>query len=503
MKKIHIAILFFLIVGPAFAGPSSFHRMGSSQSWWSQLFNTHPLFYTLEQCRQLIGADGTDYRDPTVDSDFDGIPDVKEDSNGNCRCDDEDISCWVDPDTDGDGIPDGQELNGASIDRPADIRHLESGETRATVPFCGHDIHHDPCDVDGDHLSNAHDLDSDNDGIPDYAEDRTPNFVPQNTGYLYYYDGINNNTPVVDSQGAPITCDLTNNGNEWNVGAGVKDYIVSRQGVHLFWDHRTDPASDQEIEILICKNPTLDSNNLNGRMDAPCETNAYKAHTDGDGVLDGVDHCPHIPDPTNRCVLEPQCHPSVIITGPNTTPRAPVCSPTSPDTDGDGLSNCCEAMLGTDPNNPDSDGDGIPDGQEDANHNCIHDANETDPLNPDTDGDGVGDGTDPCSLNPNPNCTAPPPPPPQVCVEDDGGDNPAVGSKTFYRQGAVVSGAQKDSCERGDILKEFFCDPAIGNQINHRYYLCKPHDCQVVQGFGTCSGSDARPVTNPATFGLP
>jgi hypothetical protein len=69
------------------------------------------------------------------------------------------------------------------------------------------------------------------------------------------------------------------------------------------------------------------------------------------------------------------------------------------DTDGDGLTDADEAMIGTDPMNPDSDGDGLGDGQE------VNDT-LTDPLDPDTDADGLTDGrevttelTDPLDLD--------------------------------------------------------------------------------------------------------
>ncbi|NOJ79128.1 adventurous gliding motility protein AgmC [Myxococcus xanthus] len=85
------------------------------------------------------------------------------------------------------------------------------------------------------------------------------------------------------------------------------------------------------------------------------------------------------------------------------------------DTDGDGLTDAEEVVLGTDPENPDTDGDGLPDGievntagtdpldddsdddgildgNEDANHNGIVDDGETDPNNGDTDGDLLSDG---------------------------------------------------------------------------------------------------------------
>ncbi|WP_225888062.1 adventurous gliding motility protein AgmC [Myxococcus xanthus] len=85
------------------------------------------------------------------------------------------------------------------------------------------------------------------------------------------------------------------------------------------------------------------------------------------------------------------------------------------DTDGDGLTDAEEVVLGTDPENADTDGDGLPDGievntagtdpldddsdddgildgNEDANHNGIVDEGETDPNNWDTDGDLLSDG---------------------------------------------------------------------------------------------------------------
>ena len=78
------------------------------------------------------------------------------------------------------------------------------------------------------------------------------------------------------------------------------------------------------------------------------------------------------------------------------------------DSDSDGLSDMCEAKLGTDPYNPDTDMDGLKDSDEDANHNCVFesDMGETNPLSPDTDGDGIMDGNEipGCALNSDPNC---------------------------------------------------------------------------------------------------
>jgi len=81
----------------------------------------------------------------------------------------------------------------------------------------------------------------------------------------------------------------------------------------------------------------------------------------------------------------------------------------STDSDGDGIPDLQEVLLGTDPDNPDSDDDGISDGDEidiwgsdplnmDTDDDLLYDGGElvygTDILNPDTDGDYLSDGNE-------------------------------------------------------------------------------------------------------------
>ncbi len=79
--------------------------------------------------------------------------------------------------------------------------------------------------------------------------------------------------------------------------------------------------------------------------------------------------------------------PSGSAKGNGTGPLDPVSGPMDPflDSDGDGLPDWFEILIGTDPSNADTDGDGLTDFQEVFLYH-------TNPLKPDTDGDGFTDG---------------------------------------------------------------------------------------------------------------
>jgi hypothetical protein len=98
--------------------------------------------------------------------------------------------------------------------------------------------------------------------------------------------------------------------------------------------------------------------------------------TDGDGLLDGEEvllgTSPLHPDTDGDGLSD---YDEVRRYGTDPLRR---------DTDGDGLSDLEEIMLGTSPTRADTDGDGLPDG--------VEIARGTDPLNRDTDGDGIPDG---------------------------------------------------------------------------------------------------------------
>jgi hypothetical protein len=107
--------------------------------------------------------------------------------------------------------------------------------------------------------------------------------------------------------------------------------------------------------------------------------------------------------------------------------RAVVPSPTVTldfrDSDGDGLTDAEEALIGTDPNNPDTNFDGLTDGNSvavgidpismdvdgDGVLNAVELANGTNPFDPDTDGDGHNDGADAFPLDPTRHAPETPP----------------------------------------------------------------------------------------------
>lgn len=89
----------------------------------------------------------------------------------------------------------------------------------------------------------------------------------------------------------------------------------------------------------------------------------------------------------------------------STEPFCPVCAGqlvdilsdfSDTDSDGDGVTDYQEGLVGTDPNNPDTDGDGLTDGQELKQY-------QSDPMNPDSDGDGLKDGEEVNNYGTNPN----------------------------------------------------------------------------------------------------
>ncbi len=145
------------------------------------------------------------------------------------------------------------------------------------------------------------------------------------------------------------------------------------------------------------------------------------------------------------------------------------------DSDGDGLTNAEEQLLGTDPNKPDSDGDGLKDGEEVALG--------TDPKNPDSDGDGDTDGD-----------------------EVDYGSDPKLSSDTLddHRPATpILDGYQGDVPLTGLTLTATpFSDPDAGDTLlKDQWQLA--WDSSFTQLFLNRTRTDAETVDDGATLPVP
>ncbi|MBL1278991.1 MAG: CotH kinase family protein [Fluviicola sp.] len=264
-------------------------------------------------------------------------------------------------------------------------------------------------DIDGDGILNDDEIniygtdpnnpDTDGDGINDGVE------IANGTDPLDPCDPIGALTIDTDGDGYRDCEEITGNDDPATpvVPTGISD--------------ENDPCDPDS------SGPDCDPDNdgVTNADEATAGTDPNNPDTDGDGLTDG-EELTGVDDPATGLVptgtsdpLNP-CDPDDFFPGCQT------------DTDGDGIFDAQEDILGTDPNNPDTDGDGATDGEEvtgvddpstpydpagntsdpldpcdpqglstlDSDGDGLTDCEEvvvgTDPNNPDTDGDGISDG---------------------------------------------------------------------------------------------------------------
>ena len=142
-----------------------------------------------------------------------------------------------------------------------------------------------------------------------------------------------------------------------------------------------------------------------------------------------------LPPPTATNTPTVTQTPTVTST-PTLTP-----TPSVPDTDGDGLNDQQEVLIGTNPLNPDTDGDGLTDGQEVLVH-------FTNPLNPDTDADGLTDGYEVNTSLTNPR------------VSDTDGDGLSDGNEVHISNtNPLNADTDGDGINDGPEVNTFFTNP--------------------------------------------
>jgi hypothetical protein len=206
------------------------------------------------------------------------------------------------PDTDGDGLPDGEE------------------HTRGINPLSK--------DTDGDGLQDQVEVrqtgtnpllaDTDGDSVPDGGEDSDG-------------DGLTNADELTRG---------TNPGAVDTDGDGLSD---SAEVLTTLTDP-LDPDSDDDGISDFDSDP--DGDGLGHGDEIARGTNPYHPDTDGDGLPDGVE------------VLQTRTNPLLADSNGNGTPDG------MEDADGDGLKNLEELTLSTNPGGADTDGDGLSDWQE-------------------------------------------------------------------------------------------------------------------------------------------
>jgi len=270
----------------------------------------------------------------------DTIKAYTEDSNGNRSP--EIVSTVYDPnlDSDGDGVPDYQEIRDGT--NPNDPNSFKDSDGDGVPDYVEKQQGTNPNDPNSF-------LDSDGDGVPDYVEKQQgtnpndPNSYKDSDGdgvpdYVEKQQGTNPNDPnsFLDSD-----------------GDGVLDYVEKQQGTNPNDPNSFLDSDGDGVPDYVEKKEGTDPNDPNSFKDS-----------DGDGVPDYVEE---------RQGTDPN--------DPNSFK----------DSDGDGVPDYVENREGTDPNDPnsfkDSDGDGVPD--------YVEKKDGTDPNDPnsfkDTDKDGVPD----------------------------------------------------------------------------------------------------------------
>lgn len=340
------------------------------------------------------------------------------------------------PDTDGDGLNDGEEVNihksnplkpDTDGDGLTDYAEVVKYKTSPINP-----------DSDGDFLTDGEEVarktdplnsDSDSDKLTDGDEVKN-----------YSTDPLNEDT----------------DGDGLNDGEEVLKYNTNPKAV----DTDADGLKDGEEVLKFKTNPTQADTDADGLKDGlellQYKTDALKPDTDGDGLADGEEANTFGSDP-----LKVDTDDDGIADGEEV--RKYKTNPVNADSDNDALKDGIEIIqYKTDPMNPDSDRDGLKDGDEiqkhktdplstDTDMDMLSDGDEalkyrtnplssdtdsdglsdfdeifkmkTDPLNPDTDGDTIIDGKDDCPLVPGEaslvagknGC----PPPPKVGTKTD------------------------------------------------------------------------------------
>jgi large repetitive protein len=338
------------------------------------------------------------YRD--LDSDNDSIADVIEGGNGAADTDKDGTISVAEGmgDADKDGIPDVldnapmvygdagnaalPEQGGSDTDMIPDYLDLDSNGDGVS----------DLLGAQGDLL-----LDANSDGQIDMPVDADKDGIPDNLGNDSK-PGVFGGTSVpktlvdTDMDGIPDAVELMLGLNPMDADSdddGVIDGAEPQFGTDTDGDgliNALDPDSDNdglfdgtELGITMAGPDTdVTKKNFVADADPATKTNPLDPDTDKGGVTDGNEDTNH----------------NGKIDAGETDPNLMSDDGTLVDTDGDGLSDAVEALLGTNPMDKDSDDDGVNDGAEPNFANDTDGDGKINALDADSDADGLFDGTE-------------------------------------------------------------------------------------------------------------
>ncbi len=311
----------------------------------------------------MLGLDPLDGRDDMGlnDVDRDGLTEEQEEEFGTSP---------LDPDCDGDGLRDGEEVFGYGTDplNPDTDNDTLTDFHEIFISFT------DPLskDTDGDGLTDDVELDlgtdprscdSDSDGLWD-----GPNILVDHI--LHHGEADPSNTwGFTDPLDPDSDGDGLSDGHEVRRGTNPLDNDTDSDSVEdgpEVW-YGGDPGFHNDGKMVL----DLDDDGLTDIEEMSWGTDRANADTDGDGISDGAEVMEWFTDPlsndTDGDGLLDGEELMVFFTDPRLN-----------DTDGDTLSDALELLIGTSPRLADSDRDGLSDGDELRRY-------LTDPLDPDTD----------------------------------------------------------------------------------------------------------------------
>ena len=286
--------------------------------------------------------DPNDPRDDILDSDQDGLDNLRESRLGTDP---------FDPDTDDDGLIDSEEVTPGGdgwVTDPLDADTDDDGIADGEESTIGRD----------GHITNPLDPDTDGDGLSDGLETSAQGVsggVSDGLGIPYDGTGASFSADTDPTTQTDPTRADTDNG-------GVPDGLEDTDGDGRYDVTERDPNNPRDDRPSSCGNGVVNP-----------------GETCDDGNLAGGDGCSAV------CIVEP---------GYRCSGTPSVCVLDTLDSDGDGLTNAEESVLGTDPNDADSDNDGLSDAVEVAagDPTRLDPGLDTDPLDADTDDDAAGDG---------------------------------------------------------------------------------------------------------------